>query len=157
MLAAGGVRRPLSLLRRDKPPEEEPRLLSEDTSRKIRTMLELAVSEAGTGAKATVPGYRVAGKTGTAHKTAHGRYSPDRYRSLFAGMVPASRPRLVCVVMIDEPHRGGYYGGVIAAPVFSQIMEGALRILNIPPDAIPAQNLVVVTKPDPGAAAEANR
>ncbi len=151
VLASGGVRRPLSLLRRDKPPEEETRLLSEDTTRKIRAMLELAVSEAGTGAKASVPGYRVAGKTGTVHKIAHGHYSPDRYRSVFAGMVPASRPRLVCVVMIDEPRRGGYYGGVIAAPVFSQIMEGALRILNIPPDAIPTQNLVVATKPEPGA------
>jgi len=157
VLAAGGVRRPLSLLRRDKPPEEETRLLSEDTTRKIRAMLELAVSEAGTGAKASVPGYRVAGKTGTVHKIAHGRYSPDRYRSLFAGMVPASRPRLVCVVMLDEPRRGGYYGGAIAAPVFSQIMEGALRILNIPPDAIPTRNLVVATKPEPGAVPEAGR
>ncbi|MFO1430381.1 MAG: penicillin-binding protein 2 [Candidatus Competibacteraceae bacterium] len=154
VLASGGVRRPLSLLRRDKPPEEEVRLLSEDTTRKIRAMLELAVSEAGTGAKATVPGYRVAGKTGTVHKTAHGRYSPDRYRSLFAGMVPASRPRLVCVVVIDEPHRGGYYGGAIAAPVFSQIMEATLRILNVPPDAIPSQNLVVVGKAEKGTAAE---
>jgi cell division protein FtsI (penicillin-binding protein 3) len=117
-------------------------------------MLELAVSEAGTGAKATVPGYRVAGKTGTVHKTAHGHYSPDRYRSLFAGMVPASRPRLVCVVVIDEPHRGGYYGGAIAAPVFSQIMEATLRILNIPPDAIPSQNLVVVGKPETGTTPE---
>ena len=154
VLASGGVRRPLSLLRRDKPPEEEVRLLSEDTTRKIRAMLELAVSEAGTGAKASVPGYRVAGKTGTVHKIAHGRYSPDRYRSLFAGMVPASRPRLVCVVVIDEPHRGGYYGGAIAAPVFSQIMEATLRILNIPPDAIPAQNLVVVGQPEQGTALE---
>lgn len=157
VLAAGGVRRPLSLRRRDQPPEEAVRLLSEDTTRKIRAMLELAVSEAGTGAKASVPGYRVAGKTGTVHKIAHGRYSPDRYRSLFAGMVPASRPRLVGVVVIDEPHRGGYYGGAIAAPVFSQIMEATLRILNIPPDAIPAQHLVVVGPPATGAAPETTR
>ncbi len=101
-----------------------------------------------------MPGYRVAGKTGTVHKIAHGRYSPDRYRSLFAGMAPASRPRLVGVVVIDEPHRGGYYGGAIAAPVFSRIMEATLRILNIPPDAIPAQNLVVVGPPATGAAPE---
>jgi cell division protein FtsI (penicillin-binding protein 3) len=148
VLAAGGVRRPLSLLRRDGPPQEEVRLLSEDTVQKVRTMLEMAVSEGGTGLKATVPGYRVAGKTGTVHKVAHGHYAENRYRSVFAGMVPASHPRLVCVVMIDEPRRGGYYGGVIAAPVFSKLMEGTLRILNIPPDAIPPQNLLVASKPE---------
>ncbi len=148
VLAAGGVRRPLSLLKRDQPPQEEVRLLSEATVQKVRTMLEMAVSEAGTGLKASIPGYRVAGKTGTVHKVAHGHYAENRYRSLFAGMVPASHPRLVGVVMLDEPRRGGYYGGVIAAPVFSKIMEGALRILNIPPDALPNQNLLVATKPE---------
>ncbi len=154
VLAGGGVKRPLSLLRLEQPPAGE-RLLSEDTARKIRTILELAVSEAGTGVKATVPGYRVAGKTGTAHKMSPGgRYSANQYRSLFAGMAPASNPRLVCVVMIDEPKRGGYYGGVIAAPVFSRIMEGALRILNVPPDDIPTQNLWVTTAAHPLEAAQ---
>lgn len=157
ILAGGGVKRPLSLLRLEQPPAGV-RVLSEDTTRKVRAMLEQAVSEAGTGAKAVVPGYRVAGKTGTAHKMGpRGRYSANQYRSLFAGMAPASNPRLVCVVMVDEPKRGGYYGGVIAAPVFSRIMESALRIMNIPPDDIPHQNLWVTTaahKPAPLEVAE---
>ena len=105
-------------------------------------MLEAAVSRKGTGFKASVEGYRVAGKTGTVHKVVDGRYS-RRYVSLFAGLAPASDPRLVMVVLVDDPRVGGHYGGTVAAPVFGQVMGGALRILNIPPDAVPTKNFVV--------------
>jgi cell division protein FtsI (penicillin-binding protein 3) len=84
---------------------------------------------------AAVPGYRVAGKTGTAKKSVAGGYAEDKYLSLFVGMVPASNPRLVMAVMINEPGGEDYYGGKVAAPVFSKVMREALRILNIPPDA----------------------
>ncbi len=83
-------------------------------------------------------GYRVAGKTGTAHKAVAGGYAEDRYMSVFAGMAPISDPQLVMVVVIDEPQIGGYYGGLVAAPVFSSVMQGSLRILNIAPDDTPS-------------------
>lgn len=136
VLAADGVRRPLSLLRREQPPEEEERLLSADTARKVRTMLEAAVGMEGTAIGASVPGYRIAGKTGTVHKVVDGSYADDRYLSLFAGMAPASRPRLVMVVTVDEAKGSVYYGGDVAAPVFAKVISGALRLLNVPPDAV---------------------
>ena len=89
-------------------------------------------------------GYRVAGKTGTAHKSTAGGYSEDRYQSLFAGFAPASDPRLVLVIMIDEPQGIEYYGGEIAAPIFSRVMKGALRLLNIPPDDIGSMHSQVI-------------
>jgi cell division protein FtsI (penicillin-binding protein 3) len=81
-----------------------------------------------------VPNYRVAGKTGTVHKFIAGGYAEDRYMSIFAGMAPASDPRLVMVVVLDEPSKGEYFGGQVAGPVFSKVMSGALRLLDIPPD-----------------------
>jgi cell division protein FtsI (penicillin-binding protein 3) len=80
-------------------------------------------------------GWRVAGKTGTAHKLEQGEYAADKYLSSFVGFAPASAPRLVLAVMIDEPSDGQYYGGVVAAPVFAQVMQGALRMLAVPHDA----------------------
>jgi cell division protein FtsI (penicillin-binding protein 3) len=147
VLAADGVRRPLTLLRQEQPSQDEERLLSAATARQIRAMLEAAVSKEGTGFSASVPGYRVAGKTGTVHKIVQGRYARDRYHSLFAGMVPASRPRLVMVVMVDDPRGGVYYGGQVAAPVFGKVMSDALRILNVTPDALPEARLEVAVKP----------
>ena len=90
----------------------------------------------------TVKGYRVIGKTGTAHKyNPRGGYFVDRYRSLFVGIVPASNPRFVTVVTIDEPNKEkGHYGGAVAAPIYSKVMEGTLRILNIPPDNLNSFN-----------------
>ncbi len=102
------------------------------------------VQKRGTGNKANVEGYRVAGKTGTVHKTVVGGYSEDRYLSLFAGMAPASNPRLIAVVIIDEPKGDQYYGGLVAAPVFSNVMAGALRLLDIPPDDLPILNRQVI-------------
>lgn len=136
VLASDGYRRPVSFLRIDSAVEGE-RILSARVSRQVRNMLESVVSPSGTGNRARVPGYRVAGKTGTVHKSTAQGYAEDRYIAVFAGMAPASRPRLVLVVMINEPSNGEYYGGQVAAPVFSKVMGGALRLLDIPPDNLP--------------------
>jgi cell division protein FtsI (penicillin-binding protein 3) len=97
-------------------------------------MLELAAGEEGTAASARVSGYRVAGKTGTARKLRDGRYS-DAYVASFVGFAPASNARVVIAVMIDDPHRGRYYGGDVAAPVFAQVVAGTLRALQVAPQA----------------------
>jgi cell division protein FtsI (penicillin-binding protein 3) len=111
------------------------KVLSASSARAVRTMLELAVQPGGTGPRARIMGWRVAGKTGTAHKQENGAYAPDKYLASFAGFAPASAPRLVVAVMIDEPSAGQYYGGAVAAPVFAQVMQGALRLLGVPHDA----------------------
>ena len=138
-LANDGVMLPVSLTRLDKPVTGR-RVIPAAIAREVRKMLEGVVQTGGTGLRADVPGYRIAGKTGTVHKTANGVYAEDRYQSLFAGMAPASDPDLVLVVVIDEPQGSDYYGGLVAAPVFSRVMQGALRILNIPPDDLPSFN-----------------
>jgi cell division protein FtsI (penicillin-binding protein 3) len=132
-IANEGVMPMVAMLKRDKPAESH-RIMSEKTANSVRSMLESVVTREGTAIKASIPGFRVAGKTGTVKKTgAHG-YEESQYLSLFAGMAPASKPRLVMVVMIDQPSAGEYYGGAVAAPVFSSVMEGALRFLNVAPD-----------------------
>ncbi|MGQ0429698.1 MAG: peptidoglycan D,D-transpeptidase FtsI family protein [Gammaproteobacteria bacterium] len=132
-IGAGGAQRPVTFRRAQAPVAGE-RVLSERISRDLVGLLEEAVKPAGTGVKAAVPGYRVAGKTGTAWKATAGGYSTDKYLSVFAGVVPASRPRLAVVVMIDEPGGALYYGGDIAAPVFAQVVAGALRLMSVAPD-----------------------
>lgn len=132
-LANDGVLMPVTLTRRDQPVEGT-RLMSEKTARATRLMLEQAVSRDGTGAAAQVAFYRVGGKTGTAHKLVNGEYAERRYIASFAGFAPASAPRLVMVITVDEPSTGGYFGGQVAAPVFGRVMGGALRLLDIPPD-----------------------
>ena len=124
---------PLSLQKLDTAPTGT-RVISKKTARLIRSMLEGVVSPGGTGTAARVPYYRVAGKTGTVHKFINGAYSEDHYLALFAGYAPASHPRLAMVVTVDDPTRQGYYGGLVAAPVFSRVMGGALRLLNVMPD-----------------------
>lgn len=104
------------------------------TARHVRKMMESVVTEEGTAVTAHIPYYKVAGKTGTVRKNNGGTYSGDRHMALFAGIVPASRPRLVAVIVIDEPKGEEYYGGSVAAPVFAKVMGGALRLLDIPPD-----------------------
>jgi len=133
-LANDGVELPLTLQRVVAPPRGE-RVMSLKTVRRIQSMLELAVSDDGTGQAAQVADYRVAGKTGTVRKLTANGYSEEKYVAWFAGFAPATSPRLVMVVTVDEPMRGGYYGGVIAAPVFGRVMTGALRLLDVPPDA----------------------
>jgi cell division protein FtsI (penicillin-binding protein 3) len=122
------------------------KVLSASSARAVRAMLELAVQPGGTGPRARIMGWRVAGKTGTAHKQENGTYAPDKYIASFAGLAPASAPRLVVAVMIDEPSAGQYYGGAVAAPVFAQVMQGALRLLGVPNDA----PLVPVEQPGAG-------
>ncbi|MBS3934978.1 MAG: penicillin-binding protein 2 [Sulfuritalea sp.] len=124
---------PLSLTRVDAPPAAGARIYSTQTARALRVMLEMAVQPGGTAPLAQVPGYRVAGKTGTANKLEGGVYT-DKYVSSFVGFAPASEPRLLIAVMIDEPSAGQFYGGAVAAPVFAAVMGSALRALGVPPD-----------------------
>ena len=133
IFARDGELVPLSLLKVDAPPVVR-RVVSPQTARMVRAMLELAVQPGGTAPRAQIAGYRVAGKTGTAHKQEDGHYAPDKYVSSFVGFAPASRPRIAIAVMIDEP-TGDYYGGKVAAPVFAEVMASALRILDVAPDA----------------------
>jgi cell division protein FtsI (penicillin-binding protein 3) len=131
---------PLTLLKRDTEPETT-RVLKPQTARALRAMLELAVQPGGTAPRAQIAGYRVGGKTGTAHKL-EGRGYTNKYISSFIGFSPASNPRLIVAVMIDEPSAGQHYGGSVAAPVFAEVMTGALRLLAVAPDA-PVNNVVL--------------
>jgi len=134
VFARDGELVPLTLVRSPGEAAGE-KVLSAATARAVRDMLELAVQPGGTGPRARIVGWRVAGKTGTAHKLVDGAYAPDRYLASFVGFAPASAPRLVLAVMIDEPAAGQHYGGAVAAPVFAQVMQGALRLLGVPHDA----------------------
>ncbi|HXY22604.1 MAG TPA: penicillin-binding transpeptidase domain-containing protein, partial [Burkholderiaceae bacterium] len=118
-------------------------VMSAETAAKMRHMLELATSDEGTAPLARIPGYRVAGKTGTARKLRDGRYT-DAYVSSFVGFAPVSDPQIVVAVMIDDPRAGRYYGGDVAAPVFGAIAAGTLRALQIPPDS-PAMQVAQAT------------
>jgi len=136
-LGSDGIMRPISLVRLDEPKQGE-RIVGSETAVAIRRMMEEVVRPGGTGANAGITGYRIAGKTGTAWKFAAGGYSEDKYFSIFAGLAPASDPRLAAVVVIDEPTGDLYYGSDVAAPVFANVMAESLRLLAIPPDALPA-------------------
>jgi cell division protein FtsI (penicillin-binding protein 3) len=138
--------RSISLVELDQPNEGQ-QVISEDTAIAVRRMLEEVVRPGGTGTKASVDGYRIAGKTGTAWKFATGGYSQDKYISIFAGLAPASDPRLATVVVIDEPRGELYYGSDVAAPVFADVMAESLRLLAVAPDVMPAR--------DPGDAMQA--
>jgi len=133
VLGAGGIRRPVSLRRVDVPPAGE-QIMQPAIARELVQMLESVVSETGTARRAAVMGYRVSGKTGTAWKAAEGGYNSTKYMAVFGGVVPASNPRLAAIVVVDEPSAGRFYGGDVAAPVFAEVMSGALRLLAIAPD-----------------------
>jgi cell division protein FtsI (penicillin-binding protein 3) len=132
-LASFGIRRPVTFRKQSGPVPGE-RVLDPEVCRQLIGMLEGVVAPGGTAPRGAIRGYRVSGKTGTAWKQNAGGYSTNKYMSVFAGMVPAGSPRLVSVVVIDEPSNGKYYGGDVAAPVFSAVMSGALRLLAVPPD-----------------------
>ncbi|MFT6351554.1 MAG: cell division protein FtsI (penicillin-binding protein 3) [Neptuniibacter pectenicola] len=138
-LANDGVMSPVNLIRQ-KEAGKPVRVMPASVAQDVRVMMETVISSKGTGRRAAVPGYRVAGKTGTVHKVGRGGYIDDQYMSTFAGLAPVSNPRLVTVVMIDNPKGQEYYGGEVAAPVFSRAMGGALRLLNVPPDNWPDVN-----------------
>jgi cell division protein FtsI (penicillin-binding protein 3) len=126
------------------------KVVDASTAKTLRTMLESVTLPGGTAPRAQVPGYRVAGKTGTAHKL-EGHVYVNKYVASFVGFAPVSNPRLIVAVMIDEPSTGDYYGGGVAAPVFSSVMGSALRMLGVPTDA-PIDN--VVLPPDDAAVRE---
>ncbi len=132
VFANAGELRPITLLRQDQPVVGR-KVFSETTAHAVRDMLEMVVQPGGTAPLAQVNGYRVAGKTGTAHKL-EGRRYVNRYIASFVGLAPVSNPRLIVAVMVDEPS-GAYYGGEVAGPVFSNVMGSALRLLNVPNDA----------------------
>jgi cell division protein FtsI (penicillin-binding protein 3) len=131
-LADDGQLHSVSLLKRERDDYVQ-QVISPATAVKVRTMLEQVVKKDGTAYKARVEGYRVAGKTGTVKKVKNGAYSDD-YLAVFVGMAPASDPKLIIAVIVDSPHAGQYYGGLVAAPIFSKVMGGALRVLGIAPD-----------------------
>jgi cell division protein FtsI (penicillin-binding protein 3) len=139
VLAGDGLYRPVSLVKVQQAPIAR-RVISPEHARAVTTMLEQVVSSEGTGLKAAVSGYRVAGKTGTARKLTAAGYVDNRHTAVFAGMVPVSAPRLAIVVIVDDPRSGAFFGGDVAAPVFSTIAAGALRLLAVPPDALPPAN-----------------
>ena len=133
VFARDGDMIPLSLLRLDEAPKPH-HIISARTAHSVRAMLEMAAGPGGTAPRAQVPGYRVAGKTGTTHKIEGGKYV-DKYVSSFVGFAPVSSPRIIVAVMIDEPSAGQYFGGQVAAPVFSKVVANALRTLNVSPDS----------------------
>jgi cell division protein FtsI (penicillin-binding protein 3) len=136
-IANDGVLMPVSLLRVDHPVQGK-RVMSKKIAKEVLAMMETVV-ERGTGRKAYIPGYRVAGKTGTVHKPSPQGYSENHYQAIFAGIVPASHPRLIAVVMVDDPAGAAYFGGLVAAPIFSKVMQEALRLMNVPPDDPPSK------------------
>ncbi len=140
VIATGGVKRPVSLLRVDTPPEGQ-RVVDQKYTDQVKEMLKRVVSAEGTGSKARAISYSVAGKTGTAYKAVNGRYSSLQISS-FIGMAPVDNPRIVAMVVIDEPKGGGIMGngGIVAAPAFSKVAEDALRMLQVPPDNIRSED-----------------
>jgi len=130
----GGVLLPLSLLRQDAPAIGK-RIYSAETMAQVDRMMEMAVGREGTAPLAQVPGYRVAGKTGTAYKAERGGYDVHRYVASFVGFAPVSDPRFIVAVMLDEPSAGKHFGGDVSAPVFASVMGAALRMMSVPPDA----------------------
>ena len=110
-------------------------MVDSELVKNIRSMLKTAAGDKGTGKRAMIDGYSVGGKTGTLHKVkSGGGYDPHRYMSVFAGLSPVDNPRLVTVVVIDEPREGDYFGGLVAAPVFSEVTGSALRLMQVTPD-----------------------
>ena len=141
VFATGGELMPVTLMKTGAPVAGRP-ALKRETALAVRRMLEMAVQPGGTAPRAQVSGYRVAGKTGTAHKLEGHGYATSKYVSSFVGFAPASDPRIVVAVMIDEPSAGQYYGGTVAAPVFSTVMGATLRTLGVPTDA-PVDNVIL--------------
>lgn len=138
VLANSGRMVPLSLTRVDRL-DEGVQVIPEDVAKTLQGMLQQVIEAPGGVFRAQVPGYHVAGKSGTARKVSVGSkgYRENAYRSLFAGFAPAANPRIAIAVVIDEPSKSGYYGGLVSAPVFGKVMAGALRLMNIAPDNLP--------------------
>jgi cell division protein FtsI (penicillin-binding protein 3) len=110
------------------------KVFSPENAQAVRRMLQMAAAPGGTGQLAQTVGYSVGGKSGTAHKQVGKGYASDKYRAWFTGMAPIDTPRIIVAVMIDEPSNGQYFGGVVAAPVFSEVVQQTLRLMNVQPD-----------------------
>ena len=147
VFANAGELLPLSLLKQEAHPIGK-RIIGRDTAEQVTRMMEMAAMPGGTAPRAQVPGYRVAGKTGTAHKAEGGGYAEHKYVSSFVGFGPVTNPRFIVAVMIDEPQGAKYYGGDVGAPVFSSVMGAALRMMSVPPDA-PGTLNVMAPLPEP--------
>lgn len=137
-LANNGQVLPLSMTRVDRKPVGA-QVVPEDVAKTLQGMLQQVVEAPRGVFRAQVPGYHVSGKSGTARKASVGTkgYTANAYRSMFAGFAPSANPRIALMVVIDEPSKGGYYGGLVSAPVFSKVMAGSLRLMNITPDNLP--------------------
>jgi cell division protein FtsI (penicillin-binding protein 3) len=143
-IGAGGIRRPISFERVTGPVAGE-RVMDPKIARSLIDLMEKVIETGGTGTRAALVGFRVSGKTGTARKSVNGAYATDSHLATFAGLVPASHPKLATVIVIDDPSGALYYAADVAAPVFANVMSGALRLLDIPPDDlqnVPAASLV---------------
>jgi cell division protein FtsI (penicillin-binding protein 3) len=134
-IAGGGLLPPISFEALEESPQKA-RVMNQEIAADLMHMLEVVVSDQGTAQRADIPFYRVAGKTGTARMSASGSYSENRYHAVFAGIAPASQPRFVAVVVVNDPRGRAYYGGEVAAPVFSEVMQTALRTYGVPRDAV---------------------
>ncbi len=150
VLAAGGIKRPISLVKNERVHPGE-RILPEKIVQEVVKMLGLVTEKEGTGTRANVAGYHVGGKTGTAYIAGKHGYDHSRYSSSFAGIAPLDKPRLACIVVVTEP-QSQHFGGVVAAPVFAKVMEGALRILAVPPDNLPPATVEQQPAPVPAPA-----
>lgn len=133
VLANNGVKLPLSLFKLDQAPQGE-QIINPKIAREMLTLLESVFAKGGTAERISIPGYRVGGKTGTAKMVGEGGYQKHRYTSSFVGVAPLSNPRVVVTVVIHDPQGKSYYGGQVSGPVFQHIMEGTLRMLDVPPD-----------------------
>jgi cell division protein FtsI (penicillin-binding protein 3) len=147
VFARDGELIPVTMLKREQPVQGL-QVISPKTAHQVREMLRAAAGPGGTAPKAQALGYSVGGKTGTARKHEGRGYVSNRYRAWFVGFAPVSDPRIVVAVMVDEPSKGVYYGGEIAAPVFSQVVQQTLRMMNVPTDIEVRPQIVV----QPGAA-----
>ncbi|MBB5212168.1 peptidoglycan D,D-transpeptidase FtsI family protein [Microbulbifer hydrolyticus] len=149
VVANAGLKRPVSLiLAQGKKAAGGERVVDSELAQQVSAMLETVIGPEGTGKRAAVDGYRVAGKTGTVHKVGSGGYADNRYRSVFAGFIPADNPRLAAVVVIDDPSHAKYYGGEVAAPVFGKVMTGAMRLLQVPPEKVAPADQQLATQLD---------
>ncbi|MDZ5740012.1 peptidoglycan D,D-transpeptidase FtsI family protein [Pseudomonas asiatica] len=157
-LANDGKMVPLSILKVDKAPEAV-QAIPKETAETIQGMLQQVIEAPRGVFRAQVPFYHVAGKSGTARKATVGSkgYTENAYRSLFAGFGPMSDPRYAIVVVIDEPGKGGYFGGLVSAPVFSKVMSGTLRLMNVPPDNLPPPAPVEQSQVNAAATAKGGR
>lgn len=135
VIANNGIKKPVSLLRLQNPPVGE-RVIDEQIAKDMKAMLATVTQKGGTGVRAQLAHYSTVGKSGTAHLMGEFGYADDRYRSLFAGFAPLDDPRVVVVVVVSEPKTGKYYGGEVAAPVFAEVAEAALRLLEVPPEIV---------------------